>query len=225
MLTLQELKKRIKEPEGNGKSTTARYLMEHEKAVLKMDIREEAQLLVFGSGYALYRVGKHTTVFPVHGCGDYFYESNGQTVCIAGAFFEQQEWYVRLLLEGEDRLMKNRETVCRGKMVSYHAVSEEWLFLADPELSPLEQIVQRENLQEWMRLLTERQRVVVIQYFCHEKTQGEIARELGIAQPTVSQTIFTALKRMRKETEPLFHGTVKEYPMALSGGRGMPYAW
>src|SRR5699024_921268 len=124
-----------------------------------------------------------------------------QTVCVTGAFFEQQEWYVRLLLEGEDRLMKNRETVCREKMVSYHAVSEEWMFLADRELSPLEQIVQRENIQEWMRLLTERQRVVVIQYFCHEKTQGEIAQELGIAQPTVSQTIFTALKRMRKETE------------------------
>ena len=108
------------------------------KLFLKMDIREEAQLFGFlGVDMPLYRVGKHTTVFPVHGCGDYFYESNGQTVCIAGAFFEQQEWYVRLLLEGEDRLMKNRETVCRGKMVSYHAVSEEWLFLADPELSPL----------------------------------------------------------------------------------------
>ena len=70
MLALQELKKRIKEPKGNGKSPTARYLMEHEKAVLKMDIRGEAQLWVFGNGYALYKVGKHTTVFPVHGCGD-----------------------------------------------------------------------------------------------------------------------------------------------------------
>ena len=132
---------------------------------------------------------------------------------------------MRLLLEGEDRLMKNRETVCREKMVSYHAVSEEWMLLADPELSPLEQMVQRENLREWMGLLTKRQRTVVILYFCHEKTQGEIARELGVAQPTVSQMIYSALERMRKEAEPLLGGTVSKCPAAPSGKRRVSYAW
>ena len=32
-------------------------------------------------------------------------------------FFEKQEWYVRLMLEGEDRLAKNRESSWKGKTV------------------------------------------------------------------------------------------------------------
>ena len=80
---------------------------------------------VFGRLGAL-PVGKYTTVFSVHGCGSYCYESHGRQIFVDAAFFEEREWYVRLMLEGEDRLMKNRESSRKGKVVSYHAVSEEW---------------------------------------------------------------------------------------------------
>ena len=89
---------------------------------------EGVQLSVFREGYALYRVGKYTTVFPVYSCGDYYYENEGQKICVDADFFEGQEWYVRLLLEGEDRLAKNRDSYCKGRVVSYHAVSEEWFY-------------------------------------------------------------------------------------------------
>ena len=197
MLTLQDLKWIVKKPEKAGKPPTARCLLEHGKCVVSMENGREIQLLVYQEGYALYRVGKYTTVFPVHSCGDYCYENDGQQICVDASFFEQQEWYVRLFLEGEDRLAKNRETCHKGKVVSYHAVSEEWFFLSSPALPPLEQLIEREQILELMGLLTERQRDIVILYFYYGETQWEIAKELGITQPTVSQTLMAALRRMR----------------------------
>ena len=95
-----------------------------------------------------------------------------------------QEGYVRLFLEGgEDRLAKNRETCNKGKVISYHAVSEEWFLLSSLVLPPLEQLIEKEQILELMGLLTERQRDIVILYFYYGETQWEIAKELGITQP------------------------------------------
>lgn len=146
----------MKEPETGKKVPTARYLLEQGEQVVSMENDGEVQLLVFREGYVLYRIGKYTTVFPVHSCGDYCYENDGQQICVDASFFEQKEWYLRLLLEGEDRLAKNRETCHRGKAVSYHAVSEEWFFLSSPTLPPLEQLIEKEQILELMGLLTER---------------------------------------------------------------------
>lgn len=66
-----------------------------------------------------------------------------------------QEGYVRLFLEGgEDRLAKNRETCHKGKVISYHAVSEEWFLLSSLVLPPLEQLIEKEQILELMGLLT-----------------------------------------------------------------------
>lgn len=173
----------MKEPETGKKVPTARYLLEQGEQVVSMENDGEVQLLVFREGYVLYRIGKYTTVFPVHSCGDYCYENDGQQICVDASFFEQKEWYLRLLLEGEDRLAKNRETCHWGKAVSYHAVSEEWFFLSSPTLLPLEQLIEKEQILELMGLLTERQRDIVILYFYYGETQWEIAKELGITQP------------------------------------------
>ena len=197
MMTLQDLKWIVKKPKSEKKVPTARHLLEQGERIVSMGNGGEVQLLVFREGYALYRIGKYTTVFPVHSCGDYCYENNGRQICVDESFFEQQEWYVRLLLEGEDRLVKNRETCHKERVVSYHAVSEEWFFLASPALPPLDQLIEKEKIQELMGLLTERQRDIVIMYFYYGETQWEIAKELGITQPTVSQTLMSALRRMR----------------------------
>ena len=84
---------------------------------------------------------------------------------------------------GEDRLAKNRETCHKGKVISYHAVSEEWFLLSSLVLPPLEQLIEKEQILELMGLLTERQRDIVILYFYYGETQWEIAKELGITQP------------------------------------------
>ncbi|OUN34165.1 sigma factor-like helix-turn-helix DNA-binding protein [Lachnoclostridium sp. An76] len=198
MVTLQDLKWIVKQPGKVDKAPTARYLLEHGKRVVSMENGRDVQLLVFAEGWALYRVGKYTTVFPVHSCGGYCYESHGQQIFVDAAFFEKQKWYVRLMLEGEDRLAKNRESSRNGKVVSYHAVSEEWFFLASPVLPPLEQLIEKEQILELMGLLTERQREIVILHFYYGETQWEIAKFLGVSQPVVSQTLMAALRRMRE---------------------------
>lgn len=80
MLTLQDLKWIVKEPEIGKKVPTARYLLEQGEQVVSMENGGEVQLLVFREGYVLYRIGKYTTVFPVHSCRDYCYENNGQSI-------------------------------------------------------------------------------------------------------------------------------------------------
>lgn len=201
MVTLQDLKWIVKQPGNEEKAPTARHLLEHGKRVVSMENGRDVQLLAFAEGWALYQVGKYTTVFPVHSCGDYCYKNDKQQICVDASFFEQQEWYVRLLLEGEDRLAKNWETSRKGKTISYHAVSEEWLLLASPVLPPLEQLIEKEQILELMGFLTERQRDIVILYFYYGETQWEIAKLLGISQPTVSQVLMAALRRMREGQE------------------------
>ena len=51
---------------------------------------------------------------------------------------------------GEDRLAKNRETCHKGKVISYHAVSEEWFLLSSLALPSLEQLIEKEQILELM---------------------------------------------------------------------------
>jgi len=219
MLTLQDLKWIVKEPKTGKKVPTARYLLEQGERIVSMENGGGVQLLVFREGYALYRVGKYTTVFPIHSCGNYCYENDGQKICVDADFFEGKEWYVRLLLEGEDRLAKNREAYHKERVVSYHAVSEEWFLLTSPVLPPLEQLIEKEKILELMGLLTDRQRDIVILYFYYGETQWEIANALGVSQPTVSQTLMTALRRMRDGQKDISSGK-----KAGSGKGGALYA-
>ena len=93
-----------------------------------------------------------------------------------------QEGYVRLFLEGGGSFGKEQETCHKGKVISYHAVSEEWFLLSSLALPSLEQLIEKEQILELMGLLTERQRDIVILYFYYGETQWEIAKELGITQ-------------------------------------------
>ena len=63
MLTLQDLKWIAKEPKTGKKVPSARYLLEQGEQIVSMENGGGVQLLVFREGYALYRVGKYTTVF------------------------------------------------------------------------------------------------------------------------------------------------------------------
>ena len=216
MVTLQDLKWIVKQPEKEEKAPTARHLLEHGKRVVSMENGGDVQLLVFLEGWALYRVGKYTTVFSVHGCGGYCYESHGRQIFVDASFFEEREWYVRLMLEGEDRLMKNRESSRNGKVVSYHAVSEEWFFLASPVLPPLEQLIEKEQILELMGLLTKRQRDIVILYFYYGETQWEIARSLGIPSLRFPRHLWRRCGGCGK-------GRKKSFPVKKSVPGGAPY--
>lgn len=198
MLTLWEVKQNVNIPSEREKVPTAKHLREQEGVVACMRISREAEIRVYQCGYAVYRVGKYTTVFSVHLCGDYLYTMCGDIFCIEEAFFDCQEWYIRLVLEGEDRVSRNREQQENGKNISYSVVSEEWSRLADTEQSPLEQIIDKESVMEMMELLTERQKLIISKFYFCQKTQKEIAEEFGVAAPIISKAISNSIRKIRK---------------------------
>ncbi len=64
--------------------------------------------------------------------------------------------------------------------------------------SPIDALLDQLAVGELLRLLTERQRSIVVAYFYLDQTQEQIAELLGIRRGTVAATISQALARMRK---------------------------
>ena len=199
MLTLQKLKQIADIPKCGKRIPTAKYLRGNGTVIEKKRLGSDAEITAYQNGYVLYQVGRHFTVFPLHSCGNYLYISNSQMIPLAGAVFENEKWYIRLALEGEDRLNRNQEERERDKTVSYSAVSEEWNVMEDTGLSIQERLEKEETVEEVLQLLTERQRMVVIRFFLQEKTQRQISKELGISSPAVSTILSQAVQRVRKK--------------------------
>ncbi len=199
MLTLQELKEITEIPEQRIKVPTAKNLKETGRAVAEKQLENNTWITVYQNGYALYHACDHSTVFQIHTCGGYLYVSSGVSSYLPENFFEKEPWYVRLILEGEDRLDRNQRAKEQEKTVSYHAISEEWEVMGNARENPLEYLVDRENRDELLRCLTGRQRKAVSLCFFQQKSRKEAAKELGISSPAVSTILSQAARRLRKK--------------------------
>lgn len=198
MLTLQELKQIVEVPVPGQKIPTARKLKTSGIITAREKLNREAKIEVYQNGYAIYEAGGFATVFSIHSCREYRYDSEDKKCHIAEQLFEQEAWYLRLILEGEDRLNRNRETREQERTVSYSALSEEWQVMGTMEVSVLERLIQREAVSEILAILTNQQRVVVCRFFLEQKTQCQISRELGITAPAVSRILSRAIRRVRR---------------------------
>lgn len=67
------------------------------------------------------------------------------------------------------------------------------------EHDEIDAVLDRLAVGQLLRMLTERQRTVVVAYFYLEQTQEQIAESLESRRGTVAATISQALARMRKE--------------------------
>lgn len=199
MLTLEELKEITEIPEQRIKVPTAKNLRETGRAVAEKQLDNNTWITVYQNGYALYHACGHSTVFPIHTCGAYLYVSSGVSSYLPEYFFEKEPWYVRLVLEGEDRLDRNQKAKEQERTVSYSAISEEWQAMGNARKNPLERLVDREKRKEILYCLTERQREVVYLCFFQQKTRKEAAKELGISSPAVSTILSQAARRLRKK--------------------------
>ena len=199
MLTLQELKEITETTKHGIKMPTARNLRETGRAVAEKNLKNDTWITAYQNGYALYHANGHSTVFPIHTCGAYLYVSYGVSSYLPEHFFEKEPWYVRLVLEGEDRLDRNQRAKEQERTVSYSAISEEWEAIGNAEGNPLEYLVRRENRKEILCCLTKRQREAVSLCFFQQKSRKEAARELGISSPAVSAILLQAVRRLRKK--------------------------
>lgn len=199
MPTLQEVKQLVETPEYGTCTPSARYMKDCGNVLLSRRIGKGAKLTVYREGYVVYEIGKYATVFPVTSCGDYDYSESDKNCHIDEKYFDNLEWYVRLFLEGEDRLCRNRESYEREKNISYSVVSEEWAVLEDVKESALERVIREETLNNLLGLLTERQRFVICQYYFLQKTQREISEEFNITPAAVRRIHSQAIHRIQKK--------------------------
>ena len=205
MLTLEELKGITEIPERRIKMPTAKNLRETGRAVAEKKLENNTWITVYQNGYALYHACGHSTVFSIHTCGAYLYVSSGISSYLPEQFFEKEPWYVRLVLEGEDRLDRNQRAKEQERNVSYNAISEEWEVMGNERENPLESLVERESRKEILRCLTERQKAAVSLCFFQQKSRKEAAKELGISSPAVSTILSQASRRLRKKYHFLNH--------------------
>ncbi len=198
MLTLQELKRIVDVPGFGVKLPTAKQLRASSSVIAQERLGLDSEISAYQSGYVLYQVEKYFTVFLLHSCRDYLYLADGKTVILPEQFFENREWYLRLVLEGEDRLNRNHEEKERSWNISYSAVSENWMAMENRTESMLEHLTKQETVAEILEILSARQKYVIQKYYLQEETQEQISKDLGISQQAVSAVISQAIRSIRK---------------------------
>ena len=137
MLTLKKVKELVGAPSHAKRTPSPKMLYEEGIVLLRREFDQGSHLTVYNSGYVLFSAGKQNTVFHIHDCcGDYAYDAaEGKGDVIEEEYFENCEWHIRALFEGE-RKMEDNQAKCEGAgrsnvCVSYHALSEDWSEIAD----------------------------------------------------------------------------------------------
>lgn len=204
MMTLKELKNLVKPADPKKRVPCAVSLKQSgARIVAREAIGLDTDITVYANGYVLYQEGDRTTVFPLHTCNGYGYESvTGQEKVFRSDFFDNENWYVRLLMEATDRMERNQEKVLSNHNVfAYESYSEGWEGLKDPQVGILELLVEREMVRDLMSVLTEKQRKAVTLYYLENMKQEDICAEMGVTQQSVCEMIKRAVAAMRKHLE------------------------
>ena len=203
-ITLRELKTKI-DTVVEKKLPTFKTLMEKEPMAVAQTLVNGAKLTAYENGYAVYEVDGSHTVMAVDRCNDYRYDfTDGTYEEIPAEKFEDVEWSVRLLMEGERRMEHNlNKRVADSENVSLECDGSDWsaaVMVDFLDEDNAEMLVDRElrRLYAAMSKLTERQTEVIQLYFYKGMTLQEIAEELGITKPAVHYAMKGALKKMRK---------------------------
>ena len=199
MLTLRELRNMVEVAEVEGRVPSVKALLESDIPIaVKETLGEQAEISVYQNGLVPYRVGNRATVFPLHTCTEYIYESGEEIFAnINERFFDNENWYIRLILEGEDRLAKNQEVRNGKKTISYSAVAEDWDVLGEEDTT-LAGMILCETMEEALLPLTENQRYVLKRHYLDGITQRIIEKELGVSNQAVSDMIRKAIRKVQK---------------------------
>lgn len=167
MLTLKKVKELVNAPVHTKRVPSPKVLLEEGRIFLRKEFEHGSHLTLYHNGYVWFSAGKRNTVFHIHDCrGDYAYgASKGKGEVIKEEYFENCEWHIRALFEGEQRVEESQlkcEGVGQSKVsVSYHAVAEDWGEMADSEINVLDKYIEKEALHAMMAVLTKKQRNLI----------------------------------------------------------------
>ena len=202
MLTLKELKKIVKVADVEKRIPSVKSLKEH-KVVVKEMINADTTISVYDHGYVLYTAGNQSTVFPLHSCDDYEYVSvTGDNKEFNKEFFDNENWYIRLLMEAEDRMAYSQSKISTNHGVfSNSDVTDDAEIMRGSSKDFVDDVIDREILHALIKELTERQKMVLNLVYFEEMRQQDVADYLGIKQQSVNALLNRALKTMKKKAE------------------------
>ena len=202
MLTLKELKKIVKVADMENRIPSVKSLKEH-KVVVKEMINADTTISVYDHGYVLYTAGNQSTVFPLHSCDDYEYVSvTGDNKEFNKEFFDNENWYIRLLMEAEDRMAYSQSKISTNHGVfSNSDVTDDAEIMRGSSKDFVDDVIDREILNALIKELTERQKTVLNLVYFEEMRQQDVADYLGIKQQSVNDLLNRALKTMKKKAE------------------------
>ena len=202
MLTLKELKKIVKVADMEKRIPSVKSLKEH-KVVVKEMINADTTISVYDLGYVLYTAGNQSTVFPLHSCDDYEYVSvTGDNKEFNKEFFDNENWYIRLLMEAEDRMAYSQSKISTNHGVfSNSDVTDDAEIMRGSSKDFVDDVIDREILHALIKELTERQKMVLNLVYFEEMRQQDVADYLGIKQQSVNDLLNRALKTMKKKAE------------------------
>lgn len=201
-LTLKELKKIVKVADVEKRIPSVKSLKEH-KVVVKEMINADTTISVYDHGYILYTAGNQSTVFPLHSCDDYEYVSvTGDNKELNKEFFDNENWYIRLLMEAEDRMAYSQSKISTNHGVfSNSDVTDDAEIMRGSSKDFVDDVIDREILNALIKELTERQKTVLNLVYFEEMRQQDVADYLGIKQQSVNDLLNRALKTMKKKAE------------------------
>lgn len=193
-MTLKELQKQIERTAGKDLPTAAWLRAGNAPLAISREITKTGKLSVFVNGFALYETEDGSTVFRVDYCGGYTYFGANTEDTLSEEFFADTDWWVRLVMEGEDRLTHNRN----ARTEKYTSLYEfdELVLSAACEFD--KEIILQELVEEVLSLMTPRQQEVVKLYYLDELGVAEIASQYGISHQAVSETLSAAKKKFQK---------------------------
>ena len=202
MLTLKELKKIVKVADMEKRIPSVKSLKEH-KVVVKEMINADTTISVYDHGYVLYTAGNQSTVFPLHSCDDYEYVSvTGDNKELNKEFFDNENWYIRLLIEAEDRMAYSQSKISTNHGVfSNSDVTDDAEIMRGSTKDFVDDVIDREILNALIKELTERQKTVLNLIYFEEMRQQDVADYLGIKQQSVHDLLNRVLKTMKKKAE------------------------
>ena len=202
MLTLKELKKIVKVADMEKRIPSMKSLKEH-KVVVKEMINADTTISVYDHGYVLYTAGNQSTVFPLHSCDDYEYVSvTGDNKEFNKEFFDNENWYIRLLMEAEDRMAYSQSKISTNHGVfSNSDVTDDAEIMRGSSKDFVDDVIDREILNALIKELTERQKTVLNLIYLEEMRQQDVADYLGNKQQSVNDLLNRALKTMKKKAE------------------------
>lgn len=125
-------------------------------------------------------------------------KAKGATVIIYEPTLKDMEWHIRLVLEGEDRLVRNLEAR-ESETFSYAAdVNPEYNNeMEDPRINVMDFVLNKEFLRKASELLKKHQWEMICRHYIEGMTHREIAAEMGVSHQYVTKGIKKGLHRIR----------------------------